>query len=76
MLHKKDVKTYYDTSQFPALPFCGPHTKPHRARMLINDYHLRFDPKLGHGICANCRILCACVACTSILDQPWIFCLR
>ena len=25
----KDVKMYCDTNQFPALPFCGPHPKPH-----------------------------------------------
>ena len=35
-------------------------------------YHLRFYPKLGHGICAIFRIPCAYVGCTSILDKPWI----
>ena len=25
----KDVKTYCDTNQFPALPFCGSNSKPH-----------------------------------------------
>ena len=35
-------------------------------------YHLRFDPNLGHGICAIFRITCACVGCTSIMYQPWI----
>ena len=39
---------------------------------MSKNYHLRFDPRLGHGICAICRIPCACVACTSMLDQPWI----
>ena len=33
---------------------------------------LRFYPKLGHGICEICRISCACVGFTSILDKPWI----
>ena len=37
-----------------------------------NHYHLRFDPKLGHGICAILRIPCAFVSCTSMLDKPWI----
>ena len=35
-------------------------------------YHLRFDPKLGNGVCEICRTPCACVACISILDRPWI----
>ena len=66
------MKIYCDTNQFPALPFCGPHTKPHGARGQSNYYHLLFDTKLGHGICAISRIPCACVACTSMLDQPYI----
>ena len=45
-----DVKIYCDTNQFPALPLCGPHPKPRGARGLSKHYHLRFDPKLGHGI--------------------------
>ena len=57
---------------FPELPFCGPHPKHHGARGLIKHYHLRFDPKLGHGVCVICRIPCACVSCTSMLDKPWI----
>ena len=61
-----------DTSQFPALSFCGPYSKPHGARGMSKHYHLRFDPKLGMGICAICRIQFACVACTSIIDKPWI----
>ena len=46
------VKTYCDTNQLPVLPFYGPHPKPHGARVLRKHYHLRFDTKLGHGICA------------------------
>ena len=72
MLYKKDVKIYCDISQFPALPFCGPHPKPHGARVLSKHYHLRFDPKLSHGICAICHILCACVGFISMPDKPWI----
>ena len=40
---------------------------------MINHYHLRFDPKLGHDICEIFRIPCACVGCTSILDKHWIY---
>ena len=69
----KDVKMYCDTNQFPALPFCGPHPKPRGSRGLIKHYHFCFDPKLGHGICVICRIPCACVACTSMLDKLWIY---
>ena len=63
---------YCNTNQFPKLPFCGPHSKPHGARGLGKHYHLRFDPKLGMGKCKICRIPCACVAYTSMLDKPWI----
>ena len=52
----KDVKMYCDTNQLPQLPFCGPHKKPHGARELSKHYHLRFDPKLGHGVCPISRI--------------------
>ena len=69
---EKDVNIYCNTNQFPALLFCGPHPKPHGARGLSKHYHLRFDQKLGHGICAISRIIYACVACTSMHDQPWI----
>ena len=68
----KDVKVYCDDNRFPSLPFCGPHPKPHGARGLSKRYHLRFDPKLSHGICAILCIPCACVRCTSMLDKPWI----
>ena len=30
----KDVKMYCYTNQFPELPFCGSHPKPHGARGL------------------------------------------
>ena len=66
------VIMYCKTNKFPALPFCGPHSKLHNARGLGKHYNLRFDPKLGSGICEIRRILCACVACTSMLDKPWI----
>ena len=68
----KDVKIYCDTNQFPELPFCGSHPNPHGARGLGKNYHIHFYQNLGHGICAIRRIPCACVACTSMLDQPWI----
>ena len=64
---------YCNKNQLPALPFCGPHSKPHGARGLSEHYHLRFDPKLGNGVYAIRRISCACVACTSMLDKPWIY---
>ena len=66
----KDVRMYYNTNQLLALPFCGTHSKPHDARGVSNRYHLRFDPKLGNGVCAILRITCACVSCTSMLDKP------
>ena len=40
----QDVKIYCNTSQFPELPFFGPHSKPQSAMGLSKHYHLRFDP--------------------------------
>ena len=68
----KDVKMYCNTNQFPALPFCGPCSKPHGARGMDKHYHLRFDPKLDNGVCEILLIPCACVACTSMIYKPWI----
>ena len=67
------VIMYCNTNQLPALSFCGPHSKPHCARRLSKHYHLRFDTKLGNGVCEILRIPCACVACTSILYKPQIY---
>ena len=63
---------YCNIIQFPELPSCGPHFKPHGAKGLSKYYCLRFDPKLGMVICIILRIPCACVACTSTLDKYWI----
>ena len=68
----QDIKIYCTTNQFPALPFCGPHSKPHGARELIKHYHLSFDPKLGNVVCEILLIPCACVACTRMLEKTWI----
>ena len=48
----QDVRMYCNTNKFPELPFCGPHSKPHGAMGLSNNYHFRFDKKLGNGVCA------------------------
>ena len=69
----KDVKMYCDTNQFPTLPFCGSHPKPHGARGVSKHYYLRFDTKLGNGICEIHRIPCACVSCTSMINKSWIY---
>ena len=66
----QDVNIYCNICQFPSLPFCGPHSKPLGAKGLSKDYQLRFDPKLGMGICAICYVPCSCVACSSIQDKP------
>ena len=68
----KDVKICCNTNQFPTLPLCGPHSKPHGEMGLGKNYHFRFDPKLGMGKCVIRCIPCACVACTSMLDKAWI----
>ena len=61
----QDVKIYCNTNQFPALPFYGPHSKPHVERGIGNNYHLCFDPKLGMAICAILRI--------PMLDKHWTY---
>ena len=71
----QDVKIYCNTSQFPALSFCGPHSKSHGAKGLSKHYHFRFGPKLGMGICTSRRIPCACVSCTSIIEKPCVSCI-
>ena len=63
---------YCNTFQFPELLFFVPHSKPHCTRGLSKHYHLRFYPKLGMGEFAFLHIPCSCVACTSMLDKPWI----
>ena len=66
------LRMYFNTNQPPALPFGGPHSKPHGARELSKHYHLCFDPKLGIGVCRIWPIPCDCVACTSMIEKPWI----
>ena len=67
------MKIYCDTNQLPTLPFCGSHPKPHGERGLGKHYNLRFDPNLGHGICAIRRIPCDYSTCTSMFEKPWIY---
>ena len=73
LVELKDVKMYCNTNQFPASPFCGPHSKPHVARGMSKHYHLRFDSKPAMGECTIIRISCACVACTSMLEKSWMY---
>ena len=68
----QDVIMYCNKNKYPKLTFCGSYSKPRSIRGLKKNNHFRFGPKLGNGICAISRITCACVACTSMLDQPWI----
>ena len=68
----KNVRMYCNTNQFPTFSFSGPNSKPHGTRELSKHYDLRFGPKLGMGVCAIFRIPCACNACTSMLDKPWV----
>ena len=70
---RQDVRMYCNINQFPELSFCGPYSKPHGSRGLSKHYHFRFDPKLGIDICSILRLTCACLACTSMLDKPWIY---
>ena len=73
VVSQKDVKIYFNTNKFPALLFCGPHSKPHGARGLSKHYHLRFDPKLGSDVCAILRIQCTCFSFKAMMDKHWIY---
>ena len=68
----KYVRMYCNTNHLSALPFCGTNSRPHGAKGLSKNYHLRFGIKLGNGVCSIFRITCACVACKSMIDKPWI----
>ena len=69
---QKDVKMFCKTTQFPSLSFYSPHTKPHGVRGLINQYHIQFYIKLGHGICTIHCISYSCTECTYMLEKPWV----
>ena len=42
------VKISCATTQFPELPFCGPHARTHGVRCLSKHQYLQIYPKLGH----------------------------
>ena len=63
---------FCNKNQFPSLPLCGPYTKQYGIIGLSNHYHMQFDAKLGHVICAIHHIPCACSKCTYIIDKSWI----
>ena len=67
----KDVKTNCNTNKFTVLTFSGPHMKPNGVRVLGKNYHMQFEPKLGHGTCAMRQIHCACIQYTAMLDKYW-----
>ena len=69
---RKDVNMFCNKNQFPLFLFGGPHTKLHGVRWLSKHEHIRFDPKIGHVICAICLIPCACDECTPTTKKPWI----
>ena len=71
-LTKRLRKMYCNTNQLPGLLFCVPHSKPHGARGVNKHDHLCFDQKLCIGVCEILHIPCSCVACTSIINKPWI----
>ena len=61
---------YCATNKFAECKFIGTHIKPHGVNRLDKNYHMHFDPKLGHETCEIHHIPCACTQCTSIIDQP------
>ena len=63
---------FCDTTHFPSIQFCVPYKNSHSVICLSNNYHIQFDPKLGHGIFSIFQILCACDKFLFMLDKPWI----
>ena len=70
------VKMSCSTTQFPYFSFFGPHAKPHVVRGLSKHYHLRLDPKFGHGKCAIRKIPFDSISCTTMLYNPWAYGVR
>ena len=66
----KDVNFFLNTTQLPSLKICGLHIKPHGVIGLSKYYHILFDPKLVHFICAIFQIPCVFVESSYILDKP------
>ena len=60
------------STQFQELSFCVPHAKPHGVRGPSKHYQLKLDPRLGNGKCAIIQIPFVCIACTNMLDKPWV----
>ena len=65
----KAIKMSCDTTQFPVMPFCGPHVKSYGVWGLSRHYHLQLDPKLGHGKCAVQKVPWACVSNNNMLAK-------
>ena len=59
------------SNQFTALPFYGPHEKPHCKQGLSKNDNFRLEPRLGNGKCAIIWTPFACNACTDMLDESW-----
>ena len=68
----QDMKMYCATKQLPELNFPWTQNKPQGVCGLGKNYHMPFDPKLEPGTYSIHHITCACISCTSIIDQPWI----
>ena len=71
-VENQDVIIHCITNQFTELKFLGENKKPHYVLGLGKHYHVRFYPKLGHGIYAINCIPCDCTVCTSIINQTSI----
>ena len=66
------VKILCGTTQLLA-SFCGMHAKSHGVIGLSKHYNLQLYTKLGNGKFSIRRILCVCIACTTMLDKPWAY---
>ena len=62
-----------DTSQFLALKFCVPHTKPYGVRGLSKYYHIWLYLKLGNFTYKIRQILCVCVCVefNKVMEKPY-----
>ena len=68
-----DVSMEFSVDMFYKIPHNNKnHTKPYVVHVLIRNYHLQFDPKLGQGKCEIRHIPCVYNSCTDHLDFLWI----
>ena len=67
------VKMSCITTQFTAFACCDLHEKLCVVRGLSRHHNIQIDTKLGHGNCTLRKTPYACIASTTMWDNPWAY---